>query len=123
MKTARRPERYRNAIVPHIYVEGASNAIRFYERAFGAVELFRLARPDGSILHAELSINGSVIMIGDPDDERRPPRRGHAARTRTICRETGSSRADAPDRAAGPAAFRPAAGGGHPEKTRGYVAA
>jgi PhnB protein len=67
-KVAKRPERYWNAIVPHIYVEGASNAIAFYGRAFGAVELFRLARPDGSILHAEISFGGSVIMIGDPDD-------------------------------------------------------
>ena len=64
---ATRPERYRNAIVPHIYVEGASAAIEFYRRAFGASELFRIARADGSILHAELSICGSVIMIGDPE--------------------------------------------------------
>jgi PhnB protein len=63
-----RPERYRNAIVPHIYVDGASEGIAFYERAFGAVELLRIAHPDGKILHAEISISGSVIMIGDPDD-------------------------------------------------------
>jgi PhnB protein len=62
-----RPERYRNAIVPHIYVDRASDAIAFYARAFGAVELFRIAYPDGKILHAEISICGSVIMIGDPD--------------------------------------------------------
>ena len=62
-----RPERYRNAIVPHIYVEDAAQGIAFYERAFGAVELFRIAHPDGRILHAELSICGSVVMIGDPD--------------------------------------------------------
>src|SRR2546423_62534 len=63
-----RPERYRNAIIPHIYVDGASAGIEFYERAFGAVELFRIAHPGGKILHAELSICGSVIMIGDPGD-------------------------------------------------------
>jgi PhnB protein len=63
-----RPERYKNAIVPHIYIDGASDGIAFYERAFGAVELFRIAHPGGRILHAELSICGSVIMIGDPDD-------------------------------------------------------
>ena len=64
---AERPERYRNAIVPHIYVDGASRGIEFYKRAFGAVELFRIAHPDGKILHAEIAICGSVIMIGDPD--------------------------------------------------------
>ena len=64
-----RPDRYRNAIVPHIYVDGASDGIAFYKRAFGAVELFRMARPNGKILHAEISICGSVVMIGDPDDK------------------------------------------------------
>lgn len=63
-----RPARYRNTIVPHIYVDGASDAIAFYKRAFGAEELFRIARPDGKILHAEISICNSVLMIGDPDD-------------------------------------------------------
>lgn len=62
-----RPDRYRNAVVPHIYVDGAADAIAFYTRAFGAVELFRIAHPDGKILHAEISIAGSVVMIGDPD--------------------------------------------------------
>jgi PhnB protein len=65
---ANRPERYRNAIVPHIYVDTASNGIAFYKRAFGAVELLRIAHPDGKILHAEISICNSVVMIGDPDD-------------------------------------------------------
>jgi len=66
---ANRPERYRNAIVPHIYVDRAADAIAFYERAFGAVELFRVAHPDGRILHAEITIAGSVVMIGDPDEK------------------------------------------------------
>jgi PhnB protein len=67
--SANRPERYRNAIVPHIYIDGAAAAIEFYKRAFGANELFRIARKDGKILHAELQIAGSVVMLGDPDDE------------------------------------------------------
>ena len=66
---AERPDRYRNAIVPHIYVNGASDAIAFYNKAFGAVELFRIAHPNGRILHAEISICGSLVMIGDPDNE------------------------------------------------------
>jgi PhnB protein len=62
-----RPARYRSAVVPHIYVDGASDAIAFYKRAFGAEELFRIAHPDGRILHAEMSICGCVVMMGDPD--------------------------------------------------------
>jgi PhnB protein len=49
-----RPDRYRNAIVPHISVDGASDGIAFYKGAFGAVELFRMARPNGKSLHAEV---------------------------------------------------------------------
>jgi PhnB protein len=64
-----RPNRYRNAVVPHIYVDGAAEGIAFYARAFGATELFRIAKPDGRILHSELSICGSVVMIGDPDGD------------------------------------------------------
>jgi PhnB protein len=62
-----RPQRYHDAVVPHIYIEGAAKGIAFYKEAFGAEELFRIARPDGKILHAELSILGSVVMLGDPD--------------------------------------------------------
>lgn len=63
-----RRARYHDAVVPHIYVDGAADGIAFYQRAFGAVELFRIAHPNGKVLHAEISICGSLFMIGDPDD-------------------------------------------------------
>ena len=66
----RPPARYRHAVVPHIYVDGADEAIAFYESAFGAQELFRISGPDGKVVHGELSICGSVVMIGDPTDRR-----------------------------------------------------
>jgi hypothetical protein len=37
IEMAERPDRYRNAIVPHIYIDGASDAIAFYKRAFDAI--------------------------------------------------------------------------------------
>ncbi len=61
-----RPDRYRNAVVAHIYVEGAADAIAFYEKAFGAQELFRVTGKDGEMVHGEIAICGSVVMIGDP---------------------------------------------------------
>ena len=64
-----RPDRYQNAIVSHISVNGASDAILFYNKAFGALELFRIAHPNGRIQDAEISICGSLVMIGDPDNE------------------------------------------------------
>jgi PhnB protein len=60
------PDRYHNAVVPHIYIDGAATAVAFYERAFGAQELFRINGKDGKIVHGEMTICGSVVMIGDP---------------------------------------------------------
>ncbi|MGW0895682.1 VOC family protein [Streptomyces goshikiensis] len=59
------PERYRTSVVPHIMVSDAAAAISFYTEAFGAVEEFRLARPAGGVLHAEVRIGGAVMMLGD----------------------------------------------------------
>ncbi len=59
------PDRYRYAVIPHIMVGDAAAAIDFYRRAFGAHEDFRLDGPDGRVLHAEISIGPSVLMLGD----------------------------------------------------------
>jgi PhnB protein len=68
-EVATRPDRYRNAVVAHIYVEGAAEAIAFYTKAFDARELFRVAGKDDKIVHSEIAICDSVVMIGDPTDE------------------------------------------------------
>lgn len=67
------PERYRYAAVPHVMVDGAAEAIRFYAEAFGGKELFRIADLEGRIAHAEVSIDGLVIMVGDADGPFKAP--------------------------------------------------
>ncbi|MFB7462009.1 VOC family protein [Streptomyces sp. NPDC056224] len=62
------PERYRTAVVPHIMVADAPSAIAFYVRAFGAVEEFRIDRPEGGVLHAEIRIGEAVLMLGDTSE-------------------------------------------------------
>jgi PhnB protein len=62
-----RPLRYANAVVPHIYIQGAAKAVAFYAQAFGAREVFRIAAPDGRIVHSELSVCDATVMLGDPD--------------------------------------------------------
>ena len=59
------PERYHYAVVPHIMVDDAAAAIDFYRRAFGAREDFRLDAPGGGVLHAEITIGRSTLMLGD----------------------------------------------------------
>lgn len=56
------PEGYHTA-TPYLVVEDAERAIEFYDRAFGATELFRLTTPDGTIVHAEVRVGDSPIML------------------------------------------------------------
>jgi uncharacterized glyoxalase superfamily protein PhnB len=58
------PEGYRT-VTPHLVCEKAGEAIDFYKKAFGAVELARMPGPDGRIMHAELRIGDSPIMLAD----------------------------------------------------------
>ena len=58
------PEGY-HSVTPYLIVRGAADAIDFYKKAFGAVELFRMPSPDGKIGHAEIKIGDSPIMIAD----------------------------------------------------------
>lgn len=53
------------SVTPHLVCAGAADAIDFYTRAFGADEMFRLPGRDGRLMHAELSINGMVVMLAD----------------------------------------------------------
>jgi uncharacterized glyoxalase superfamily protein PhnB len=46
-------------------VRDAARAITFYEKAFGARELFRLTEPAGRIGHAELDFDGTVLMVSE----------------------------------------------------------
>ena len=59
------PDRY-HSITPYLSVKGASDAIEFYAKAFGAEELFRLPMPGGLVGHAEIKIGDSTIMLADP---------------------------------------------------------
>ncbi|MBL8878841.1 MAG: VOC family protein [Phycisphaerales bacterium] len=53
-------------LVPHLVVQGASDAIEFYKKAFGATELIRMPAQDGKrLMHAELSIGPSTLYLCD----------------------------------------------------------
>ena len=65
------PEGY-HTITPYLYAEGATDLINFLERAFAAQETERMVRPDGSILHAEVRIGDSVLMLAEATGEVQP---------------------------------------------------
>jgi uncharacterized glyoxalase superfamily protein PhnB len=54
-----------HVVTPSLVVRGAANAIEFYKKAFGAKELSRMDGPGGKIMHAEIRIGDSVVMVAD----------------------------------------------------------
>jgi PhnB protein len=58
------PDGY-HSVTPYLIVKGASAALDFYTRAFGAQVLFRMDQPDGRVGHAEFQIGDSRIMMAD----------------------------------------------------------
>jgi PhnB protein len=58
------PDGY-HTITPYLIVKGAANAIDFYKKAFGATELFRMPGPEGRVMHAEIKIGDTILMVND----------------------------------------------------------
>jgi PhnB protein len=58
------PEGY-HTVTPYLICGGAADAIDYYKKAFGAVELMRFPTPDGGIAHAEIKIGDSTVMLAD----------------------------------------------------------
>jgi PhnB protein len=54
-----------HAVTPYLIVQDAAAAIDFYKKAFGATEVIRMAAPGGPVMHAELKIDGSSIMLAE----------------------------------------------------------
>ena len=55
-----------HTLTPHLVVKGASKAIEFYKKAFGAQEVGRLNAPDGkAVMHANLKIGDSHVFLVD----------------------------------------------------------
>ena len=80
-KAARKPARRKVEAVPKAYgsvtaalaVRGAADAIVFYQKAFGARELSRMPGPDGKLMHAEVKIGDTIVMLGDEAPEMGSP--------------------------------------------------
>jgi PhnB protein len=71
------PDGY-HSVTPYLSIKGASRAIAFYKKAFGAEEIYRLDMPDGRVGHAELQIGDCRLMLADempemPDAVTRSP--------------------------------------------------
>ena len=58
-----------HTVTPTIIVRDAAAAIEFYKRAFGAEEVTRMIGPNGRVVHAEIRIGDSPVMLGEEDEQ------------------------------------------------------
>ncbi len=61
------PEGY-HSVTPYLVVNGADRLIAFLKQAFGAQEIERFQGPNGTIMHAEVKIGDSIIMLGEANE-------------------------------------------------------
>jgi uncharacterized glyoxalase superfamily protein PhnB len=62
------PEGY-HTVTPYLTVRGAPEVIEFLKQAFGAELMFEsIKRPDGTIMHAEVKIGDSPLMIAEESE-------------------------------------------------------
>lgn len=64
-----------HTLTPYLVVNGAARAIEFYTQVFGATEVLRMPDPGGRIMHAEIQIGDSRVMLADefPEWDARGP--------------------------------------------------
>ncbi|MFG2025943.1 VOC family protein [Streptomyces sp. NPDC048825] len=58
------PDAYRR-VTPCLVVQGAAKALEFYGEVFGATERMRFPGPGGTVVHAEIEIGDSVVIVED----------------------------------------------------------
>ncbi len=58
------PDGY-HSVTPYLILDNASKAIEFYKKVFDATELVRMPGPGGAIMHAEIKIGDSMVMLAD----------------------------------------------------------
>jgi PhnB protein len=58
-----------HTVTPYLYFKGAAKAIDFYKKAFGATERVRMPGPKGEIMHAEIKIGDSIVMLSEENPQ------------------------------------------------------
>ena len=71
MAVSFKPEGF-HTVTPYLVVPGVGKVIEFLEKTFGATEIERMQRPDGKVMHAEVRIGDSIIMMGEPRENDSP---------------------------------------------------
>jgi PhnB protein len=64
LKTKPIPEGF-HTITAYLTVRDCAAALELYKKALGATERYRMPGPGGKIMHAELQVGDSILMLGD----------------------------------------------------------
>jgi uncharacterized glyoxalase superfamily protein PhnB len=63
-----------HTVTPYLVVPDAAKVMDFIRRAFGATERFKMQGPNGAVMHAEMQVGDSVVMLGQSPDASRTTR-------------------------------------------------
>lgn len=58
-----------STVTPYLAIQGAAQAIDFYKKVFGAMELMRMPAPQGKLGHVEIKVGDSKIMLADESQQ------------------------------------------------------
>jgi PhnB protein len=61
-----------HSVTPYLIVREVPKLLDFLKQAFSAQEIMRMPQPDGTIMHAEVRIGDSAIMMGEARGEHNP---------------------------------------------------
>jgi uncharacterized glyoxalase superfamily protein PhnB len=62
------PEGY-HTVTPYLVVQGAARLIEFMTQAFGAEEIYRSPKPDGTLGHCQVRIGDSMVELADGSEQ------------------------------------------------------
>jgi PhnB protein len=65
------PDGY-HSITPYLKLPNAGRLVEFLKKAFDGIETGRLTKPDGAVLHAEVRVGDSLVMVHESPDHRKP---------------------------------------------------
>lgn len=58
-----------NVVTPYLAIQGAAQAIDFYKKVFGAMEVMRMPGPQGKLGHVEIKVGDSKVMLADESEQ------------------------------------------------------
>jgi|ERR1051326_89828 PhnB protein len=61
-----------HSLTPYLTVPDAARLIEFLKTAFDGIERARIVRPDRTVLHAQVRVGDSLVMIGEPQGQWKP---------------------------------------------------